>query len=177
MVAFWAASVHCWDMLNFLSINIPKTFSFGLLPISAQPVCAWDCPNPSVGPCAWTLHLLNFMRSAWAHLSNLSMSLWMASLPCSMLTHADTCWQSLVSAANLLRVPSITLSMTLTKMLISAGPSDGPWGMPFITGLPLAIEMFTTALSLPSSSQFHWVIHPSNICLSNLETGHPVGQG
>ena len=62
-----------------------------------------------------TLHLtfLNFMRFTWAHLSSLSRSLWMASLPCSILFTPH----SLVSCANLLRLHSIPLSVLPTKML------------------------------------------------------------
>ena len=46
------------------------------------------------------LALLNLIRFSWAHFSSLSRSLWMASLPSSVLTAP----LSLVSSANLLRV-------------------------------------------------------------------------
>jgi len=46
--------------------------------------------------------LLNFMRFTQAHLSSLSSSLWMASLPSSVSTTPH----SLVSSANSLRVHS-----------------------------------------------------------------------
>jgi len=31
IVAFWAASAHCWLMSSFSSIRTPKSFSAGLL--------------------------------------------------------------------------------------------------------------------------------------------------
>ncbi|KAK4827142.1 LOW QUALITY PROTEIN: hypothetical protein QYF61_014736 [Mycteria americana] len=53
---------------------------------------------------------------------------------------------SLVLLADLLRVHSIPLSMSLTKMLNSAGPNTDPWGTPLITGLHLDIEPLTATL-------------------------------
>jgi len=71
-----------------------------------------------------TLHLasLNFMRFAWAYLSSLSRSLWMASLP----SNVSTMPHRLVSMANLMKVHSVPLSMSPTKMLNSAGPNTSP---------------------------------------------------
>ena len=57
--------------------------------------------------------LLNLIRFARAYLSNLSRSLWMASLPSAV----STAPHSMVSSAILLRVHSITSSMPLIKML------------------------------------------------------------
>jgi len=109
-----------------------------------------------------TLHLalLNFMRLAWAHFSNLSWSLWIASLPSSM----STAPLSLVSSANLLRVRSIPLSMSPTEMLNNATHHQSPpghWGfdhnsqsatiqtIPYpASGLPRA---FSSSESSPSS--------------------------
>jgi len=82
-----------------------------------------------------TLHwaLPNFMRLAWAHFSSLSRSLWMASLPSSV----STAPLSLVSSANLLRVHSIPLSVSPTKMLNNTGPSTNPCGTPLVINLHL----------------------------------------
>ena len=68
-----------------------------------------------------TLHLvlLNFMRYSWSHLTGLSRSLWLASLPSSILLTPV----GLVSLANLLRVHSIPLFISLTKMLNRARPN------------------------------------------------------
>jgi len=70
-----------------------------------------------------TLHLavLNFMRFAQAHLSSLARSLWMASL-LSVLTAPH----SLLSSADLLRMHSVSLSVSPTKMLNNAGHSTDP---------------------------------------------------
>jgi len=71
-----------------------------------------------------TLHLalLNVMRFAQAHLSNLSGQLWMASLPSSV----STAPHSLVLLADLVRMYSNPLSTSPTKMLNSSGPSIDP---------------------------------------------------
>ncbi|KAK4818403.1 hypothetical protein QYF61_012324 [Mycteria americana] len=68
-----------------------------------------------------TLHLalLNLMRFTRAHFSSLSRSLWMASCPSGM----STVPLSLVLSANLLRVHSIPLPMSLMKILNSIGPT------------------------------------------------------
>ena len=55
-------------------------------------------------------------------LSSLSRSLWMASHPSGVLTAPH----SLVSSANVLRVHSIPLSMSLMKILNSTSPSTDP---------------------------------------------------
>jgi len=49
------------------------------------------------------LALLNLMRFTWTHVSSLSRSLWVASLPSGVVTVPH----SLVSSENLLRVHSI----------------------------------------------------------------------
>jgi len=118
-LACWTASVHCQVMFSFSSTNTPKSFSSWLLSIRSpsslylclglpQPMCRTFC-----------LALLNFMSFAWAHLSSLSRSLWMASLPSSVLTASH----SFVLSANLLRVHSIPQPSSPIKMLNSADPN------------------------------------------------------
>ncbi|KAK4811059.1 hypothetical protein QYF61_016345, partial [Mycteria americana] len=96
-LAFWAASAHCWLMSSFSSTNTLKSFSAGLLSIHS---------SPSLYPCLGLprprLALLNFRRFPWAHLSSLS--------------RVSTRPLSLVSSTNLLRVHSIPLSMSPTKI-------------------------------------------------------------
>ncbi|NXV25094.1 SSF1 protein, partial [Cepphus grylle] len=89
-----------------------------------------------------TSHLawLNFRRLAGSHLSSLSRSLWMASLP------------SGVSTANVLRVHSIPPSMSPTKTLNSTGPSTDPWGTPLVTGFRVDVEPLTATLGVRPSS-------------------------
>ncbi|KAK4807049.1 hypothetical protein QYF61_018390 [Mycteria americana] len=65
------------------------------------------------------LALLNLMKFTWTHFSKLSRSIWMASL----LSSISTAPLSLVSSANLLRVHSIPLSMSLMKVLNIIGPT------------------------------------------------------
>ena len=111
------------------------------------PACnsVWVCPNPRAGPCAWPCW--TSCSSRRPPLSSLSRSLWMASLPSSVSATPH----SLVSSANLLRVHSVPLSVSPTKTLNSASPN--------------------------TDSQFltHWMVHPSNPCLSNLETRMSCG--
>jgi len=68
------------------------------------------------------LALLNLMRFTWAHFSSLSRSLWMAFHPSGVSTAPF----SLVSSANLLRVHSLLLSMSLMKLLNSTRPNMDP---------------------------------------------------
>ena len=85
-LACWAARTHWQLMLNFSSIDTPKSFSSELLSSHSLPNL-YLCLVFPFSRCR-TLHLalLNFMRLAWAHLSSLSRSLWIASLPSSMST-------------------------------------------------------------------------------------------
>ena len=131
-LAFWDLNTHCQVLLSFSLANTPKSFLVGLLSIHSPPSLHLFLVLP--WPMCWTLHLalLNFMRFTQAHLSSLSRSLWVASLPSSVSTASH----SLVSLANLLRVHSIPLSMSPTKMLNSTSPNTNPWGMALITGIP-----------------------------------------
>ena len=85
--AFWAASAHCQLMLSFSSINIPKSFSSGLLSSHSQPNL-YLCLSVPQSRCR-TLHLalLNFMRLAWAHFLSLSRSLGYHPFPLACQLH------------------------------------------------------------------------------------------
>ncbi|KAK4810857.1 hypothetical protein QYF61_008829 [Mycteria americana] len=87
--------------------------------IHQYPSLYWNRGLPQ--PRCRTLHLalLNLMRFTQAHFSSLPRSLWMTSRPSGV----STAPLSLVSSANLLRVHSISLSMSLMKILNSTGPS------------------------------------------------------
>ena len=88
-----------------------------LNPFSAQPVFVLGIVPIHVQDVAFGLVEPHEFRTG--PLSSLSRSLWMASHPASVLTGPH----SLVSSANLVRVHSILLSISLTKMLNSAGPN------------------------------------------------------
>ena len=98
--------------------------------------------------------------------TSLSRSRWMASLSFSLLTTP----YSLVLPANVLRVHSIPLSMSLMKMLNSTGPNNDPSGTPLVTDLHLDIELLTATLWVRPLTQFliHWVVHALNLCLSQF---------
>ena len=107
-LAFWSARAHCRLMLNLSSTNTAKYFSWGQLSSYSLPslyLCLW-LPQSRCK----SLHLtfLNFVRSAWAYLSSLPKSLWMASLP----SRESTAPLSSVSSANMLRVHSIPVHVT-----------------------------------------------------------------
>ena len=78
---------------------------------------------------------------------------------------------SLVSSANLLRVHSMPLSMSLIRMLKSTGPRTDPWGTLLVPGLHPDTDPLIKTLWLCPASQFliHWTVHPSNPHFSNLE--------
>lgn len=65
----------------------------------------------------------------WAIFSSVSRSFWMVLVP---QTHL-----SLVLSANLLRVPSIPLSLSMVEILSCAGPSMGPWETPIQKKAPM----------------------------------------
>ena len=134
---------HCWLMLRLSSTNTLKSFSSELLSNHSLPGLYLCLGLPQ--PRCRTLHLawLTFMRLAWAHFSSLSRSLHIASLHPS----TSSAPLSMVSYANLLRVHSIPLSMSPTKMLNSTSPSTDPWRTWLITGLYLNSELLTATLS------------------------------
>jgi len=91
-----------------------------LHPFSTQPVFVVE-----IGPTQMqdlSLGLFELHEVHMAHISSLSRSLCMASLPSNVLTAPH----SLVSSTNLLRVHSIPLSMSLTKILNDASPNIDP---------------------------------------------------
>jgi len=112
-LAFWAASTHCLVTLSFSSTSTPKSFSSGLLSIPSSP--SLYCYQRLLQPRCRTLllALLNLMRFTRAHLSSLSRSLWMASLPSGV----STAPLNLVSSAIWLRVHSIPLSVSLMRYI------------------------------------------------------------
>ena len=125
-LAFWAASAHCRVMFSFSSASIPKPFYSGLLSIHSPPsLCLWFGLPWLLGRNV-PLALLNFRRFAWAHLSSLPWSLWMASRSSGVLTAS----LSLVSSANQLRVCSIPVSMSLTNMLKQCRSEYNSWEKP-----------------------------------------------
>ncbi|KAK4827087.1 LOW QUALITY PROTEIN: hypothetical protein QYF61_014189 [Mycteria americana] len=97
---YWKAAIRSPRSLLFSRLNNPNSLSLS------------SCR---------TLHLalLNLMRFTQAHFSSLSRSLWMVSHP----SDVSTAPLSLMSSANLLRVHSIPLSMSLMKILNSTGPT------------------------------------------------------
>jgi len=122
-LAFWAASAHCLSVHVQLFIHqLPQVLLLRAARIPFLP-SLYLCLQLTQ-PMGRSVHLalLNFMRFAWAHLSSLSRSLWMASCSLGVLIAP----LSLVSSANLLRVHSIPLSISPTKMLNSAGPNTNP---------------------------------------------------
>ena len=133
-VAFWAVSVHRWCMYNFSYTSTSKPFFTWLLSVHSLP-SLYGClrlPWPRLS--ILHLALLNFMRFAWANLSNLSRTLWMASLPSEVLTaplswvHPQTCWWS----------------MSPVKLLNSTSPNIDPWRTPLITTLHQNIHKIKT---------------------------------
>ena len=149
-LAFWAARAHCWLMSSLPSISTLRSFLAELLSILSSPSLYWQWRLPQ--PRCKTLHLdlLNLIRFTWAYCSSLSQSLWKASHPSGVPTAPHI----LVSAANLLREDSISLSVSLTKILKSIDPSTNPWGTPHITDLCPDVEPLTTTLWTLSCSQF-----------------------
>lgn len=94
---------------------------------------------------------LNPMIFPWAHSSSLSRSLWVASHPSGMSAVSH----SLVSTADLLRMYSIPLSMSLMETFNRTGPSTDPWGTPLVTHIHQDVESLITLhysciLSYPS---------------------------
>ena len=71
-----------------------------------------------------------------------------------------------------LRMHSIPLSISPTDMLDRTGPYTDCWEKLLSTDLYLDIKPLTTTLRVQPSRQFliHWVVHPSNPCLFDLET-------
>lgn len=120
-LAFWTAARY-WVMLSCLSINPPKCFSSGLLPIPSL-LSLYLCLGLHQPRCN-TLHLalLICMVFTREHLSSLSRFPCTASFPSSM----SIAPQSLMSSANLLNRHSIPLSCHQlgTKKYCITNPRD-----------------------------------------------------
>lgn len=120
-----------------------------------------------------SLALLNFMRFAPAHLSSLSGLLWMASLP----SRVSTVTVSLVSSENWLRVHSIPLSVSPSRMLNNSGPSTNPVRQHSSLLSTQTLKCWLWLWVWPPSQFFiSHVAHQSNQWLSNLETRMSCGK-
>ena len=153
LLAFWAASAHCWSMLNLSSIKTLKSFSVRLLLRSSSSLHTylefpWPKPN--------TLHLtlLNLIRFIWNHLLSLSKSLWMAFL----LSAESIAPLSLIFSENLLRMHSISSSMSLIKMLKCTQPKTDSWGTPLIRPPPGHRGIDHN----PLAATLQWIPYPLN---------------
>lgn len=97
----------------------------------------------------------------------------------SLPSNISTTPHSLESFANLLRVHSVPLSVSLIKMSKSPGPSTDPWETPLnTTGFHLDAEPLATTLWVRLSSQFliDQVVPLSNPCGFGLATRMSCGQ-
>jgi len=103
-----SASAHYQLMLNLSSTDIPKSFYSGLLSSHSPPSLYLYLGLPQPRCRTFHLALLNFMRLAWAHLSNQSRS---------HPSGVSTASLSLVSSAELLQELSVPLSTPPTKIL------------------------------------------------------------
>jgi len=129
LLEFWSTSTDYWLMYSFSSTRSLKSFSGELISISFS-ASLYVCLGLPWPKCS-TLHLalFNLVIFMWAHFSSLYRSLWMACLPSTVFTAQ----LSLVSPANLLRVQSIPLSMSLIKMFVSSLSVGFEGGEPFST--------------------------------------------
>jgi len=85
-LAYKTANVWCHIKLSFLSINIPKSSSSRLLLIHSSCSLYWYLRLPLIRCRTLHLALLNFRRHTQFHISSLSKSHLMASLPSSVST-------------------------------------------------------------------------------------------
>ena len=110
-----------------------------------------DYPDPDAGPCAWP---------CWISWGSHRPIYWAS--PGLFGWHPMFLALSLVSYANLLSVYSISLSVSLMKILNSTGPSMDPWGRPLVTSPHLDIKRFlfkfsTLLISLEKDNLGKWL--------------------
>ena len=136
-LAFWTARAQCQLIFSLINEQTQDLLhSLLLIHSPASLYLFWGFSWPT-----WRILHLNFMKYAQAHFSRFSRSLWMASIPFSILIAP----LSLVSSTVLLRVHLIHVAKKET----------------------VSVPMLT-----PEECQLHiyWVVHPTNPCISNLET-------
>ena len=116
-LAFWAASTHGQLMLTLPSTDTLKSFSSGLLS-SHSLLNLYLCLGLSWPRCR-TLHLawLNFMRLVWAHLSSLSRSLWIASLP-SHISYTNLITQKASSRSERIYLRDVNLASVMGHPIV-----------------------------------------------------------
>jgi len=127
---YWPFGLHANTADScFSSTRTPRFSSAGLLSVSSSPslYTYLGLLRPKCN--TLRLALLNLTRFLCAHFLSKSMFLWMASLS-STVSAAPLI---VVSSANLLRVHSILLSMSVIKMLKRSNPSTDPWETPHVT--------------------------------------------
>lgn len=152
-------------MLRFSSTNRTTSFSSGLLSTQSiffsACIYAWDCSNPHAGPCTCLVELHDILMGPPLKPISLSLggtlSIWVASLPSGgqpFLTPYQQHDTILVSLANFLRVHSIPLSASPTKILNSTGSNTNLCGPLVIPDLLLDNKPLTASLQMQTSRQF-----------------------
>lgn len=111
LFATLAIRAHCWLLVSLLSMETPRPLSTEWVP--SQPVASLCHCKMLFLPRCGALHLsLNFVRFLYAYSSRLPRSLWVSALPSS----TETVPPKLVPSANVMRVHSIFLSRSFTKI-------------------------------------------------------------
>lgn len=143
---------------GFLFTTIPGSF-FSIHPFLSMCWYQW-VPWPSCR--TLYLALLNFMKFPWAYLASLAISFWMTPLLSSILTTTLSC--TLAEAAlnhsmsSIKVLNSISLDMTHMRGTSCDSSLFGHWDVDHHLWMQLSTQIL-----------LHWLVHPPNPHLSNLE--------
>jgi len=155
------------ELIHFywISTSTPKSFSAGLLhPFIPQPllivgVAPTQVQDPALGLVEpHEVHTAPLLDLVQVPLDGM-LSFWLVN-----------CTAQLGVICKLAE-GTLSLTMSLMKILNNSGPSMDPWGTALVTSIHLDIKPLTTTLWLRPSNQFliHQTVHPSNPYLSSLE--------
>lgn len=124
-LAFWAASAYLWLMLSFVFWCFFFCQPTALNPFPQSCFQTSFCPSlylclglPWPGYRTLHLALLNFMRLAQAHLSSLSRSLWVVSLP-PVCLKKDLCAEITCTKCNAVSSWGTPVNKTLSREIIN----------------------------------------------------------
>lgn len=128
-MAFWAVNPHYWLMSSFSSRRTPTPLQGCFW--TSTPTHISECLDPGAGPCTWTCW------SSWvSHGPTFQIC---SGPPESHPSVVSTAPLGFMSCANLSRMHSIPLSVSVMEMLKSTRLKTDPWGTPLITSLCLDI--------------------------------------
>lgn len=157
LLTTFAAGVHCWLMLNLLSIRTPRFFSAKLFSSQSDPEPIIPLSVQYSELAFAKDHINPFLQSQFLHIAALQ------HISCSLCNS--------VSFHKLSGIALYPIINVIHKYVIKFWLQSQSWAMPLVSDHKLAFETLIITLSskkpclVPPLSSFIYPVHPPSACL------------